>query len=78
MTRLRKRDAEAMLDAYDTDPIAALTAALRVVFDAPNDSWLELIAMFPDSRRHGLLARNQIALDDLFTDLNELREFPTC
>jgi hypothetical protein len=76
VTRLRKRDVEVMLDAYDTDPIGALTAALRLVFDAPAEAWVELIARFPDSRRHGLLARNQTALDELFTDLNELRELP--
>jgi hypothetical protein len=75
VTRLRKTDAEALLERYDADPIAALTAALRVALDAPELSWPELLAVaaLDERRRQELLAGDQRALDRLAAELNETR-----
>ena len=61
--------------AYDEDPVAALTAALRVVLDRPGDSWQELIehAALPSEWTDELRRAEVAAMDRLFTDLNELR-----
>jgi hypothetical protein len=54
--RLKKADAERLLAAYDTDPIAALTAALRIVLDMPDAGWAALVAAAPiDADRRGRL-----------------------
>jgi hypothetical protein len=73
--RLSKRQVEAMLDAYDADPVAALTVALQVVLGQPDRSFDELleIARFPSPRRQALAERDAGALDDLLSELNELR-----
>lgn len=78
MTVLRKVDVERLLRDYDRDPVAALTDALRIVLDAPTDSWTELVrrAAFDDARRAMLLAGDQSALDGLAAELNEQRGVP--
>jgi hypothetical protein len=72
---LKKVDVEQLLDAYDADPVGALTAALRLVLDRPHDSWAELIAIAPldGDRRAALDALAPSALDGLLRELNELR-----
>ena len=64
-----------MLDSYDADPIAALTAALRIVLERADDSWPELVLAggFTETRTAALLVGEPIALDDLARELNELR-----
>ena len=75
MSRLRKRDVEALLDTYDTDPIGALTTALRQVFAEPSASFESLVnrAPFDDARRAALVAGDVDALDELLAELNEAR-----
>lgn len=75
MPSLRKRDVEALLASYDHDPVAALTAALRVVLALPHAGFDELLAVAPiDDLRRSLLARHDLAaLDDLARELNETR-----
>jgi hypothetical protein len=73
VARLGKADVEALLAAYDADPVGALTAALRLVLEQPSWSWDDLVAALPPSRRAGLLAQDPDALDALAAELNELR-----
>lgn len=75
MPSLRKRDVEALLASYDHDPVAALTAALRVVLALPHAGFDELLAAAPidDVRRVGLARHDLAALDDLARELNETR-----
>jgi hypothetical protein len=72
---LNKADAERLLTSYDADPVAALTRALRIVLDAPNDAWPELVACVPSSvsTRAALLVAEERTLDALARDLNEQR-----
>jgi hypothetical protein len=73
--RLKKVAAERLLGDYDADPVAALTAALRIVLDRPHDEWTELVAAAPidAERRLLLLESDQASLDDLAAELNERR-----
>jgi hypothetical protein len=75
MARLNKSDVEALLDAYDTNPVGALTVALSKVLVAPSATWEQLLELAPldAGRRRALLARDQPALDSLARELNELR-----
>ena len=75
MSRLNKFDVEALLGAYDRDPVAALTVALAKVLDRPSAGWEALVAAgpFDAGRRALLLAGDQAALDRLAAELNELR-----
>ena len=75
IARLRKVDVERLLDAYNADPIGALTVALRLVLDQPADSWHALVSAAPVDvdRRCALLAGDQASLDALLRELNELR-----
>jgi len=72
---LKKRDVEALLDTYDSDPVGALTTALQVVLERPDATWPELIARasLSQSRSAALLVGEQGALDSLAAELNELR-----
>ena len=75
MPLLSKHDAEALLRDYDTDPVAALTAALRTVTGRADADWPELThfaAADPD-RRIALEHGDPDALDALAAELNELR-----
>ena len=75
IARLRRRDAERLLAGYDSDPIAALTAALRISLDMPEATWSQLIAAAPltDVRRRLLSGADQVSLDGLAAELNECR-----
>ena len=75
MNRLNKFDAERLMDAYDADPVAALTAALRALLDRPHDDWTQLVkaAGFTCARRILLQGADPVALDELAAELNELR-----
>lgn len=75
MNRLNKFDAERLMDGYDADPVAALTAALRVLLDRPHDDWTQLVkaAGFTCARRILLQGADPVALDELAAELNELR-----
>jgi hypothetical protein len=68
-------DVERLLDGYDTDPIGALTVALRLVLDQPAASWHALVSAAPVDvdRRRALLVGDQDSLDALLRELNELR-----
>ena len=63
------------MTAYERDPIAALTAALRVALDRPDLDFTALVkvAGFDCARRIRLQARDARALDELCQELNELR-----
>ena len=73
---MKKAHVEALLGDYDTDPIGALTAALRIVLDEPVGDWDSLLAAakFSDTRRARLQLGEQGALDELAAELNEARE----
>ena len=75
MTALKKRDVEVLLDRYDTDPVAALTDALRVALDRPDLDFTALVKLagFTCARRIRLQAQEPAALDELLAELNELR-----
>ncbi len=72
---LSKRDVEALLAHFDSDPIGSLTTALRKVLDRPIAQWPELVAAaaFTDTRTAALLLGEQRSLDELASELNELR-----
>ena len=76
---MTKRNVEALLGSYDDDPVAALSAALRLVLERSGDSWPELVraANFTETRAAALLIGEQGALDDLASELNELRDLPS-
>jgi hypothetical protein len=75
VTTLTKRDVEQLLEGYDTDPVTALTAALRTALDEPDLEWTALVkaAGFSCARRIRLQAQETVALDELLAELNELR-----
>ena len=75
MPTLRKRDVEALLATYDADPVAALTAAMRIVLDRPDGDYRTLVSTgpFDDDRRIRLLAGDVSTLDSLARELNETR-----
>jgi hypothetical protein len=68
-----------LLAGYDIDPIAALTAALRIVLDMPDAGWAALIAAAPiDANRRGRLLSHEVSsLDQLAVELNEFRSIDT-
>jgi hypothetical protein len=74
---LRKTEAEQLLTDYDTDPVAALSVALRIILDAPDADWVTLIAAAPidANRRRLLFDSDQTTLDGLASELNERRSF---
>ena len=72
---LTKRDAEHLMDDYDTNPQQALTHALRIVTGMPNASWKSLIAHLTqdEQQRELLINLDQHSLDQLAQRLNESR-----
>jgi hypothetical protein len=76
VTRLKKAHVEALLHDFDADPIGALTRALRVTLDKPDDEWLALLSRAPMApiRRDRLRAGEQAAPDELAAELNEQRQ----
>ena len=77
IARLTKVHAERLLADYDTDPIGALTAALRIALDLPDSSWAALLAAAPidADRRQQLQSADEPSLDRLAAELNERRGF---
>jgi len=73
--RLKKTDVERLLNDYDADPIAALTAALRTTLAMRDGTWESLLLAAPiDAEgRQRLLIGDQSALDQLAAELNERR-----
>ena len=73
--RLKKVEIESMLNAYDTDPTAALSAALCQTLEVDEPSWDRLIRLAATAgpQRTALLARETAALDDLLKLLVENR-----
>ncbi len=73
--RLGKRHVEALLAGYDTDPVEALTQALRHVLQAPDAEWAQLVVLcgFLPGRTAALAAHDVRALDELAAELNEMR-----
>lgn len=72
---MKKAAAESLLADYDADPIAALTAALRIALDMPGAGWATLLAAAPieATRRRLLLDADETSLDQLARELNERR-----
>ena len=72
---LTKRDAEHLMNDYDTNPQQALTHALRIVTGMPNASWKSLIthSTQDDQQRNFLIDLDQHSLDQLAQRLNESR-----
>ena len=66
------------MGAYDDDPVAALTTALRRVLDSPDGDWPTLVRLggFSPERSARLLGADQRALDELAAELNEQRALP--
>jgi hypothetical protein len=76
VTRLAKRDVEALLDLIDTEPVGVLTRLLQKVLDRPEATWPQLVEALPippeDQAR--LLDLDPDALYDLAALLNEQRD----
>ncbi len=76
IAQLKKTQVERLLTDYDADPVAALSAALRIVLAAPDAEWGELLAAAPldDTRRRLLIDGDEASLDQLAAELNERRD----
>jgi hypothetical protein len=76
IARLKKTHVEQLLADYDTDPVAALSVALRIVLDMPDAEWAALLAATPldATRRRLLIASDESSLDQLAAELNERRD----
>ena len=76
IARLKKTQVERLLGDYDAGPVAALSAALRIVLDMPDDDWAALLAAAPldAARRRLLLGGDASSLDHLAAELNERRD----
>ena len=76
---LHKSDVETLMLAVETDPVAAVTVALRTVFGRPHGTFDELVAAtalsggWPTELHGGLRLRNLGALDECVELLNEER-----
>lgn len=75
VSTLRKRDVEALLGSYDSDPVGALAIAMQRVLDLPGEVFPALVraAGFPAERQRRLLDHDVRALDELARELNETR-----
>lgn len=74
-TSLSKRDVERMLDEYDSDPLAALLTAMRIVIGRPFATWqtAALECGASANKQQQLLNFDLGAFDDLARELNETR-----
>ena len=72
---LTKRDVEKLLATYDTQPIDALSTALRKCLGMPHATWRTLIEVaIPQLQEsQSLLSHDIEALDSLTKRLNETR-----
>jgi len=77
VSRLAKRDVEALLDLVDTEPVAILTRLLQKALDQPGASWTVLVAACPldEETKVRLLDCEPDALYALTALLNECRGF---
>jgi hypothetical protein len=81
--RLSKRDVEALLAAYDGNPIGAIETALRQLLHAPTKTFDQLLECLLDEGRieldrwRVLAGRDVDALDALVSELNETRTLPS-
>ncbi|MFN8020028.1 MAG: hypothetical protein U0Q03_00750 [Acidimicrobiales bacterium] len=75
MSTLRKRDVEALMGTYDSDPVGALATAMQRALDLPGEVFPALVraAGFPAERQRRLLDHDVRALDELARELNETR-----
>jgi hypothetical protein len=75
MHRLSKADVEALLQTYDTDPIASLTRALSVVLGNELATWQEALEQLPSDTFNisALLQEEIVHLDALVKRLVENR-----
>lgn len=74
MAHLKKRDVEALLNAYDANPIDALLSSLRVVCEDTDMSWQEAMERVPSSWNiEGLLHGDIAVCDQLLKHLIEHR-----
>ena len=74
-THLSKRDIEELLDAYDADPVDAVTVALRKIVESADPTWGCLVASVPESvaAQSGLRNHDIDALDAVVKHLVENR-----
>lgn len=70
---LKKREVESLMGLYDTNPIDALSDALRVVTGHHSATWEHLVALLGEHLRDGLLAADTATLDLVAAELNETR-----
>jgi hypothetical protein len=75
MHRLSKADVEALLQTYDTEPIASLTRALSVVLGNEFATWQEALEQLPSDTFNitALLQEEIVHLDALVKRLVENR-----
>lgn len=75
MHRLSKADVEALLQTYDTEPIASLTRALSVVLGNELATWQEALEQLPSDTFNitALLQEEIVHLDALVKRLVENR-----
>lgn len=70
---LKKHEVEAMMSRYDTDPIGALTTALRVATGHHRATWEHLVSLLPTTVQRQLLEADAPTLDLLAAEMNETR-----
>lgn len=75
MNSLTKRDVEALLRDYDSDPLAALLTALTKMWNVSELSWDDAVTRLPmsDEDKSHLRQRSLNALDELAKQLVENR-----
>lgn len=70
---LKKSEVEALMSAYDSDPVGALTSALRVVTGHDHATWEHIVSLLPERQRLQLIEAETSAMDLLAAELNETR-----
>lgn len=74
-THLSKLDIEELLDAYDNNPVDALTKSLSKILNGSDDSWDSIVSQIPESiaSHSRLRVRDIAALDAVVKHLVEYR-----
>ena len=70
---LKKHEVESLMALYDSNPIAALTDALRIVTGHHSATWEHLVTLLGQHLRDGLLAADTATLDLVAAEMNETR-----
>jgi hypothetical protein len=70
---LKKHEAESLMALYDSNPVDALSDALRVVTGHHSATWEHLVGLLGQHLHEGLLAADTATLDLLAAELNETR-----